>query len=300
MNPYEFIEAHHEEFLTDLKDWLRIPSISTTSEHKPDIRRAANWLKDHFESIGMTRAEVFETTGNPIVYAEWLGASGAPTVLVYGHYDVQPADDPEKQWKSDPFEPEIRNGSLYGRGTTDDKGQTFTQIKAAQSLIAAGQMPVNIKFIVEGEEENGSPAIYPFIDQHVDLLAADVVVVSDSHMLGLDRPSIVIGLRGMVYMEVEVRGPSHDLHSGTYGGLVHNPAQVLIEILAAMHDQQGHVTVPGFYDNVRILSAAERAELAKIPYTLEQLQQETGLHKAWGEPEYDMHERVRHPAHVGD
>jgi acetylornithine deacetylase/succinyl-diaminopimelate desuccinylase-like protein len=292
MNPYEFVEAHYEEFLTDLQDLLRIPSISTLSEHKGDIRRAAAWLKTHLESVGMTRAEVFETTGHPIVYAEWLNAGDAPTVLVYGHYDVQPVDDAENQWLSDPFEPEIRGDNLYARGATDDKGQTLTQINAAYSLIVNGQMPVNIKFIIEGEEENGSPSIYSFIEQHTELLAADVVAVSDSHILGLDRPSIITGLRGLVFMEIEVRGPSHDLHSGAYGGVVHNPAQALAGILAAMHDEQGHVTVPGFYDTVRTLSAADRADLAKTPYTLEALAQETGVSKPWGEPEYEMHERL--------
>jgi acetylornithine deacetylase/succinyl-diaminopimelate desuccinylase-like protein len=292
MDPYEFIEAHDEEFLENLKDLLRIPSISTMSEHKGDILRAAEWLKTFFESVGMTRAEIFETPGHPLVYAEWLGAGDAPTVLVYGHYDVQPVDDPDHQWLSDPFEPEIRSGNLYARGATDDKGQTLAQINAAHSLLAARQMPVNVKFIIEGEEENGSPSIYPFIEHHADLLAADVVAISDSHILALDRPSIVIGLRGMTYMEIEVHGPSHDLHSGAYGGVVHNPAQALAEILAAMHDKEGRITVPGFYDKVRVLSAADRAELAKNPYTLEELVAETGVREPWGEPGYEMHERL--------
>ena len=291
MNPYEFAEAHYEEFLNDLKDLIRIPSISTMSEHKGDIRRAAEWLKAHLDAIGMTRTEIFETPGHPIVFAEWDGAGDAPTLLVYGHYDVQPVDDPEHQWLSDPFEPDTRHGNLYARGATDDKGQTMVQVNAAHSLIATGQMPFNVKFIIEGEEENGSTSLYSFIDQHADLLAADVVAISDSHILGLDRPSMVTGLRGMVYMEIEVRGPEHDLHSGSYGGLVHNPAQALAEILAALHDKEGHITVPGFYDKVRELSAEDRAELAKTPYTLDELKHETGVRKPWGEPEYEMHER---------
>jgi acetylornithine deacetylase/succinyl-diaminopimelate desuccinylase-like protein len=292
MNPYEFVEAHDEEFLNDLKDLIRIPSISTMSEHQGDIRRAAEWLKAHFETIGMTRSEIFETPGHPIVFAAWDGAGDATTLLIYGHYDVQPVDDAENQWLSHPFEPEIRGDNLYARGATDDKGQTLTQINAVHSLIATGQMPVNIKFIIEGEEESGSPSIYPFIEQHAALLAADVVAVSDSHILGLDRPSIITGLRGIVFTEIEVRGPAHDLHSGAYGGVVHNPAQALVTILAAMHDKQGHVAVPGFYDTVRTLSAAERAELSKNPYTLGELAQETGVSKPWGEPEYEMHERL--------
>jgi acetylornithine deacetylase/succinyl-diaminopimelate desuccinylase-like protein len=292
MNPYEFAEAHREEFLEELKELLRIPSISTMSEHKPDIRRAAEWFKTHFEQIGMTRAQVYETPGNPIVYAEWLGAGNAPTVLIYGHYDVQPAEDSDNLWKSDPFEPVIRDGNLYARGATDDKGQTLTQIKAVQSLLASGTLPVNVKFIVEGEEEAGSPSLYPFVEQHLDMLRADVVVVSDTHLLALDRPSITVGLRGIVYLEIEVRGPSHDLHSGTYGGVVHNPANALVDILAALHHPDGSIAVPGFYDRVVEPSAEERAELAKVPFTLERLKNETGLSVPWGEAGYEMHERL--------
>ncbi len=292
MDPYDYIQAHQDEFLEELKELLRIPSVSTLSEHRDDIRRAAEWLKAHFEHIGMTRAEIFETAGHPIVYAEWLGAGDAPTVLVYGHYDVQPADDPQGQWQSDPFEPVVRDGKLYARGATDDKGQTFTQIKAVQSLLASGTMPVNIKFIVEGEEEAGSDSIYGFVEDHTDLLAADVTVVSDTHMLGLDRPSIVTGLRGIIYMEIEVHGPAHDLHSGAYGGVVHNPAQALVHILAALHDDEGRIAVPGFYDDVAALSAEQRAALAQAPYTIERLENETGVSKPWGEPGYDLHERL--------
>lgn len=292
MNPYEFVDANRKVFIEELKELLRIPSISTMSEHKGDIRRAAEWLKEHLESIGMQRAELVETPGNPIVYAEWLGAGDAPTVLIYGHYDVQPADDADNLWLSNPFEPEVRDGNLYARGATDDKGQTFTQIKAIQSLLINDRMPVNVKFIIEGEEENGSTNLYPFVEQHADLLAADVVVVSDTNMLGLERPSMVVGLRGIVSMEIEVRGPSHDLHSGMYGGLVHNPAQALVHILAAMHDEHGHIMVPGFYDRVREVDEAERAELAKTPFTLERLQRETGVDVAWGEPEFAPHERI--------
>jgi acetylornithine deacetylase/succinyl-diaminopimelate desuccinylase-like protein len=292
MNPYEFVDANRKTFIEELKELLRIPSVSTLSEHKGDVRRTAEWLKAHLESIGMGRVALYETPGNPIVYAEWMDAGDAPTVLIYGHYDVQPADDADNLWLSDPFEPEVRDGSLYARGATDDKGQTFTQIKAIQSLLANGQMPVNVKFIIEGEEESGSTNLYPFVEQHTDLLAADVVIVSDTSILGLDRPSIVVGLRGIVSLEIEVRGPSHDLHSGMYGGLVQNPAQALVQLLAAMHDEHGHVMVPGFYDSVRDVDEAERAELAKTPFTLERLQRETGVGVAWGEPEYAPHERI--------
>jgi acetylornithine deacetylase/succinyl-diaminopimelate desuccinylase-like protein len=292
MNPYEFSETHQADFLEELKEWVRIPSISATVEHKGDIRRAAEWAAAQLNAIGMTRTEIFETAGHPVVYGERLGPDDTPTVLIYGHYDVQPADDPEHQWRTDPFEPVVHDGKLYGRGATDDKGQTFTQMKAIQSLLASGEMPVNVKFIIEGEEESGSGHLYSFVEEHTDLLKADVAVISDTHMLGLDHPSIVAGLRGIVSMEIEVRGPSQDLHSGLYGGVVHNPAQALVEILAELHDENGHITVPGFYDRVREPSDAERAELAKVPFTAEQLKQETGITRAWGEPEYTFHERI--------
>jgi acetylornithine deacetylase/succinyl-diaminopimelate desuccinylase-like protein len=292
MNPYEFVDARRNDFLEELKELLRIPSISTLSEHKPDIRRAAEWLKTHFESIGMTRAEIFETPGNPMVYAEWIGKPDAPTVLVYGHYDVQPADDAGGLWLTDPFVPEIRDDKLYARGATDDKGQTFVQIKAAQALIASGHMPVNIKFIIEGEEESGSNQVHHFVTSHADMLKTDVVLVSDSGMPSLQQPTIVTGLRGMLYVEIEVQGPAQDLHSGMYGGVVHNPAQALCEILAALHDSQGHITVPGFYDRVRVLTDTEREAFSKMPLTPERLEHETGVTKPWGEPEYALHERI--------
>lgn len=292
MNPYDFVEANYDSFLEDLKGWIRIPSISATSENKGDIRRAAEWAQAQLESIGMTRAEVFQTAGNPIVYAERLEAPGAPTVLIYGHYDVQPADDANHQWESDPFEPVVRDGNLYARGATDDKGQTFTQIKAIQSLLASGPLPVNVKFIIEGEEENGSDNLYPFVEAHRDLLKCDVMVVSDTGMVGLNQPSIVASLRGMVSMEFEVRGPSHDLHSGIYGGIVHNPAQALVKILAAMHRDDGHIAVPGFYDKVREITPVDRSEIAKNPLTVERLKEETGAPKPWGEPGFTMQERL--------
>ena len=292
MNPYEFAETHQADFLEELKEWVRIPSISTTVEHKEDIRRAAEWARAQLTAIGMTLTEIFETAGHPVVYGEWLGAGASRTVLIYGHYDVQPTDDPEHQWQTNPFEPVVRDGKLYGRGATDDKGQTFTQMKAIQSLLASGEMPVNVKFIIEGEEENGSDHLYPFVDEHTDLLKADVVIISDTHMVGLDRPSIVVGLRGIASMEMEVRGPSLDLHSGLYGGVVHNPAQALVEILAALHDDRGHITVPGFYDRVREPSHEERVELSRVPLTADQLKQETGVPKVWGEPGYTFRERV--------
>lgn len=293
MNPYEYVVAHRDAFLDDLFDLLRIPSISTLSEHTADVRRAAEWVRDHLLAIGMTQAEIIETAQHPLVVAEWLGAGpDAPTVLIYGHYDVQPADDPDNLWRTKPFEPVIQDGKLYARGATDDKGQTFAQMKAIQALLATGDPPVNVKFIIEGEEEAGSDSIHDYVRANAERLAADVVIVSDTHVLALDRPSIVVGLRGMTYFEIEVRGPKGDLHSGAYGGIVHNPAQALAEIVAQLHDADGRVTVPGFYDDVRPLSDAERAAIAEVPFTPDRFAAETGAPQPWGEPGFSMQERL--------
>ncbi len=292
-NALEHAHASRMRYLDQLVELLRIPSISTLSEHREDIRRAAEWLAAEMRRIGLERAEVMLTAGHPVVYGEWLGAgTDAPTVLVYGHYDVQPAD-PLDLWDSPPFEPQVRDGELYARGASDDKGQAFVHLKAVESVLAAnGALPVNIKFILEGEEEIGSPSLEIFVLEHADLLAADSVLISDGRILRPDQPSIVYGLRGMAYMEVRVKGPKRDLHSGVYGGSVHNPAQVVAEIIAALHDSNGTITIPGFYDKVRPLSDMERAALAEVPYTLEQWQAETGLDEPWGEREYTLLERV--------
>lgn len=292
MNPHDFAVEQRQRFLDELVELLKIPSISTLSAHNDDVRQAAQWLVDHIHSLG-GKARLYETAGHPVVYGEWLGASpDAPTVLVYGHYDVQPVE-PLDAWRTPPFEPTVLDGHLYCRGASDDKGQVFSHLKAVESLRAAnGALPVNIKFIIEGEEENGSANLEPFIKSHVDLLAADVVVISDSHGKSLDRPTIVYALRGMSYMELEVTGPFRDLHSGSYGGMVHNPAQALCEIIAQLHDENGTITVPGFYDKVRALDDDERAELNRSPYTAEDLKRETGVPAAWGEAEYRLHERT--------
>ncbi|NJL95317.1 MAG: dipeptidase [Anaerolineae bacterium] len=294
MTPFTYAEAHAQDFVEQLKEWLRIPSISTQSELKPELERAAFWLRDHCLSIGLTRAEVFPTPRHPVVYAEWLGAGpNAPTVLVYGHYDVQPVDDPYREWKSDPFEPVEREGHLYGRGATDDKGQTFIHLKAFEAHFrATGSFPVNVKFLVEGEEESGSESLPAFIQANVDLLRADVLVISDSHIISTEQPSLVYGLRGIFTAEVEVFGPRGDLHSGSYGGTVHNPVQALVEILAQLHDAQGRVTVPGFYDDVLPLLAEDRRALAQSPMDEARLVKETGVPRPWGEPDYSIAERI--------
>jgi acetylornithine deacetylase/succinyl-diaminopimelate desuccinylase-like protein len=291
--PVEYANQHGNRFVEELKELLRFPSISTMSEHKPDLLNAADWLKAHCESIGFTRVEVLPTGGHPVVYAEWMGAPGAPTVLVYGHYDVQPVDDPRNEWQSPPFEPTIRDGKLYARGATDDKGQAFIHLKAFEAVLkTTGTFPVNLKLMIEGEEESGSRNLSAFIEAHRDLLKADLAVISDTHVLGEDQPSIVYSLRGMVYMELEVFGPATDLHSGAFGGAVHNPAQALIEIIAKLHDEQGRITVPGFYDEVLPLTPEERQVLARINISEEQFRQETGAPHSWGDPDYTIRERL--------
>ena len=289
----EYARANRERYLDQLFDLLRIPSVSTLSEHKPDIQRAAEWLAADMRRVGLKNVEVLPTDGNPVVYGEWLEAgSDAPTVLIYGHYDVQPAD-PLELWETPPFEPQVRDGEIYARGASDDKGQMFTHIKAIESILATeGRLPINVKLIFEGEEEVGSPSLGPFVVANKEKLAADSSLISDGRIVGPDCPSIVYALRGLTYMEIRIRGPKRDLHSGGYGGSVHNPAQALAEIIAALHDEQGRVTIPGFYDRVRPLSEEERAALRKVPYSLEQWQEETGLEKPWGEPEYTLLERI--------
>jgi acetylornithine deacetylase/succinyl-diaminopimelate desuccinylase-like protein len=263
------------------------------SEHKGDIVRAAEWVAADMERVGLENIGVMPTEGNPVVYGEWMGAGrDAPTVLVYGHYDVQPVD-PIELWDSPPFEPEIRDGEIYARGASDDKGQMLVHIKAVESMLAAeGGLPVNVKMMFEGEEEIGSANLEPFVLAHKDLLAADSGLISDGRIISGEQPSIVYALRGLTYMEFRVSGPSRDLHSGSYGGSVHNPAQVVAEVIAALHDKDGRVMIPGFYDKVRPLSEREREALSKVPTVLERWQAETGLKEPWGEVEYTLLERV--------
>ena len=292
MNAFEHAQAHYETHVAQLKELVSIPSVSTLPEHRADMQRAAEWLADNLRSGGMDRVEVMPTGGHPVVYAEWLRAPGAPTVLVYGHYDVQPPD-PLDEWHSPPFEPTIRDGDLYARGATDDKGQLFIHAKAVESLLdAEGALPVNVKFLLEGEEEIGSAHLDAFIEAHLDLLAADTAVISDSPIWSREQPSIVYGVRGMAYMEVEVRGPRADLHSGAYGGTVHNPAQALCEIIAALHNPDCSVAVPGFYDRVRAIDDDERAALARLPWTEAKWRAETGAPRPWGEAAYSLPERL--------
>ncbi len=287
----DYLEKHGERFLAELEAFLRIPSISTLPEHKEDMERAANWVAENLRALGAQNVGVFPTAGHPVVYGELRAATPqAPTVLVYGHYDVQPAD-PVEAWHSPPFEPTVRGQRLYARGATDMKGQVIAALKAAEAVAQAGA-PVNLKFLIEGEEEVGSPNLAPFIAQHQDLLACDFCLNPDAGMIAPDLPTITYALRGLAYFELRVYGPKQDLHSGIYGGVVHNPAQALAELLAGMHDAQGRVTLPGFYDRVRPLDPEERAELARLPIDEAFFLEQTGVPALWGEPEYTPAERV--------
>ena len=289
----QYTRLHRDRFLLELKELLEIPSISALPENKPDMQRAAHWLTDHFTAIGLRHAKVNPTAGHPIVTADWLDAGpDKPTVLIYGHYDVQPVD-PIELWHSAPFNAEVRGDYLYGRGTADDKGQMFIHAKTIESYLkSTGTLPVNVKLIIEGEEEVGGPNLDAFIIANKDYLKADVAVISDTSMLAPNRPSIVYGLRGLCYIQVEVTGPNRDLHSGQYGGAVYNPLQALTEMLASLKDRFGRVTVPGFYDKVIPLDDAERARIAEIPYSDEAFKQETGVPGMWGEDGYTVRERI--------
>ncbi len=287
-----YLKNHDDRFLAELEAFLRIPSISTTPQHQNDIARAANWVADNLRAIGARDVAVYPTAGHPVVYGALPAPNPhAPTVLIYGHYDVQPPD-PLDLWETPPFEPTIRGERLYARGATDMKGQVMASLKAVEAVAQAG-LPVNIKFLIEGEEEIGSPDLADFIAQHREMLAADVCLNPDAGMLGPEWPTITYALRGLAYFELRVYGPDHDLHSGIYGGVVHNPAQALAELLAGMHDEHGRVTLPGFYDKVRPLSPEERQALAQLPFdpTTFFLEQ-TGVPQLWGEPEYTPVERV--------
>ncbi len=288
----EYARDHRERFLEDLKALAAIPSVSTDPQHQADIKRCAEWLVDHLRGLGASRAEVLLTAGHPVVYGEFVGTSAeAPTVLVYGHYDVQPVD-PLDLWESAPFEPTQRGEHLYGRGVSDNKGQVIAMLKALESILQAGTLPVNIKFLIEGEEEIGSPNLEGFITEYKDLLACDFCLNPDAGMIAPDLPTITYALRGLAYFELRVFGPDHDLHSGIFGGVVHNPAQALCELIAGMHDEQGRVTLPGFYDKVRALDEEERAELARLPMDEAFYRERTGAPALWGEAGYTPVERV--------
>jgi acetylornithine deacetylase/succinyl-diaminopimelate desuccinylase-like protein len=288
-----YFEQHHEEYLDGLKALLRIPSISTLTEHKPDIRRAAEFLRDALSRAGMQNAELIEGDGNPLVYAEWLGAPGKPTLLLYGHYDVQPPD-PLDEWKSPPFEPDIRNGNIYARGSADDKGQTLILVNAVASLMKQnGRLPVNVKFLIEGEEEVGGEHIESYVRSKPARLKAEAAVICDTEMFAPELPTICVGLRGIVYGELVVEGARQDLHSGIYGGAAPNPLMAIAEILSALKDRQGHIKIPGFYDRVQEPSAKERDAWGRLPFDeKEYIEKEVGVKELVGEPEVPLFERL--------
>lgn len=291
--PSAYAQEQKFAFLDELKHFLRIPSVSTQPQHDKDVSLAAHWLAEQMETAGLENVRVIETAHHPLVYGDWLHAGpDAPTVLVYGHYDVQPAD-PFELWETPPFEPVVRDDYIYARGAADDKGQVYIHVKAVESYLRSdGRLPVNVKFIVEGEEESGGASLTEFIPENKELLAADVVLISDSAMLNREQPAIVYGLRGMTYAFVDVQGPGRDLHSGGYGGGIDNPLNVLGHIIAGLKDADGHVNIPGFYDDVRPLSEEERALLAALPFDAQEWLEETGAPRAWGEADYTLVERI--------
>jgi acetylornithine deacetylase/succinyl-diaminopimelate desuccinylase-like protein len=290
-NALLYAQRNKEKFLNTFKEILAIPSISTDKKHAPDILRAAEWLADQLRILGMQQVQLFPTLQSPIVYGEWLGVPGSPTVLIYGHYDVQPVD-PLELWKTDPFEPAMIGENIYARGASDMKGQAVVTLKAVESLVHTGGLPINIKWLLEGEEEVGSPNLETFITDHTDLLACDFALNPDSGMIGKEYPTITYGLRGLAYFELRVNGPAHDLHSGMFGGVVHNPANVLAELIAGMHDSEGRVTLPGFYERVLELSKEEREELARLPINEVQFLEQTGVPALYGEPGFTANERT--------
>ncbi|MEN8913515.1 MAG: dipeptidase [Polaribacter sp.] len=291
-----YIENHKNRFIEELIELLKIPSVSADSAYHQDVLNTADFVKKSLEKAGCDHVELCETPGYPIIYAEKIIDPNLPTVLVYGHYDVQPAD-PIELWTSPPFEPVIKKteihpeGAIFARGACDDKGQMYMHVKAIEYMISTGNLPCNVKFMIEGEEEVGSESLSWFVPRNTEKLANDVILISDTGMIANHIPSITTGLRGLSYVEVEVTGPNRDLHSGLYGGAVANPINILTKMIASLHDENNHITVPGFYDNVADLSAAERAEMAKAPFDLESYKKSIDIGDVYGEKGYSTNER---------
>lgn len=286
-----YIEQHKDRFLEELFELIRIPSVSALEKHKPDMYRAAEKLKEQLLAAGASKAEVFETAGNPVTYAEKIIDPSKPTVLVYGHMDVMPVD-PIDLWHTDPFEPVIKEGKIYARGADDDKGQAFMHVKAFELLNNTNSLPCNVKFMIEGEEEVGSPSLADFCREHKEMLKADIILVSDTSMIGPQTPSITTGLRGLTYMEVEVTGPDHDLHSGLFGGAVANPANILAQMISKLTDINNHVTIPGFYDDVLETTDEERAKMAKTPFSVKEYKAKLDIDDIHGEAGFSTIERT--------
>ena len=297
MSHIPYLEANKERFLNELLELLRIPSVSADSRFAGDVKKTAEFVAEKLRAAGADQVEVCPTAGHPIVYGEKIFDASLPTVLVYGHYDVQPAD-PVELWHSPPFEPVIKQteehpeGAIYARGACDDKGQMYMHVKAFEAMMQTNTLACNVKFMIEGEEEVGSANLGTFIKANKAKLKADVVLVSDTSIIANDTPSIDVGLRGLAYMEVEVTGPNRDLHSGVYGGAVANPATILCQMIASLHDENNHITIPGFYDDVIVVSDSDRAEMAKAPFSLDAYKKDLNIDEVWGEKGYSTVERT--------
>jgi len=287
----EYQQKNKERFLNEMIELLRIPSVSAKKEHKKDMLLCAEAVKKSLIDSGADKAEIMSTDGHPVVFGEKIIDKNKPTVLVYGHYDVQPAE-PLELWHSGPFEPVIKDGKVYARGSADDKGQFFMHVKALETMVKTNTLSTNIKFLIEGEEEVGSPNLGKFVTENKELLKADVILISDSSMLSMENPSLDIGVRGLSYIEVEVTGADRDLHSGTYGGAVANPITILAKMIASCHDENNHITIPGFYDDVAEASAEERILMNKAPYDENEYKKEIGVNELWGEKGYTTNERT--------
>ncbi|SFT13472.1 dipeptidase [Sphingobacterium wenxiniae] len=287
----EYVQSNKDRFLEELFELLRFPSISADPKYKGDVLKTAEFVAQKLRDAGADKVEVCPTAGNPIVYGEKIIDSALPTVLVYGHYDVQPAD-PLELWETPPFEPTVRDGKIYARGAADDKGQFYMHVKAFEYMMQTNTLHCNVKFMIEGEEEVGSANLGTFVKANTDRLTCDVIVISDTAMISLEQPSIETGLRGLSYVEVEVTGPNRDLHSGIYGGAVANPATILSKLIASLHDENNHIAIPGFYDDVIELSAEEREALNKAPFDIEEYKQDLGIADVWGEKDYTSIERT--------
>lgn len=297
MDHKAFIDANRERFLDELMQWLRIPSVSSDPNSKEAMAQAAEYLKNRFIEQGVDKVEIYPTEGHPIVYAEKITDPSKPTVLVYGHYDVQPPD-PLDLWDSPPFEPVIKKteehpeGAIYARGSCDDKGQVYMHVKAFEIMAKDNDFPCNMKFMIEGEEEIGSVNLGKFCEEHKDMLKSDVILISDTGIIDNNTPSISTGLRGLSYVEVEVTGPNRDLHSGVYGGAVGNPINILAKMIASMHDENNHITIPGFYDKVEELSKEERSKMAEAPFSLDAYEKDLKIDSVYGEKDYSTLERA--------
>lgn len=287
----EYIEKNKDRFLEELFELIRIPSISSQTEHKEDMIKAAEKWKEFILAAGADKVEVMPSAGNPVVYGEKMIDPAKPTVLVYGHYDVMPVD-PVDLWNTKPFEPVVKDGKIWARGADDDKGQSFMHAKAFELMVKTDTLPCNVKFMIEGEEEVGSPSLGAFCEKHKEMLKADIILVSDTGMIAQDIPSITTGLRGLAYMEVTVTGPNRDLHSGLYGGAVANPINILTKMIASLQDENNHVTIPGFYDDVLEVPADERKEMAKAPFDLDEYKEAIDIDEVYGEKGFSTMERT--------